>query len=631
MGFYGNITSTNKTQFTFDKIYPNRKTMDKALEIYATEGDTSAPGDGVFIGRFVLVDYEDGNLIPSTYYPIFKQTIEETNVFYADSSFETIMTTDLCKKNQVFQYQSGSTFELWRATGESATIKIDETEVQYATFVKIEQDEKGDPVEKYLFNYNEDMELYGAGRGYDGTVWQKVFAEGKEKYVMVAELNSVVPTFKVTADAPTMNPLPPHFDKQSNNVAYWLHVQPQWGMRVKQAEPLKDADQQVITDKDGNPIIYSDTEVTWVETPYDEVTNELKEPITTQVPGNIYFNKAGLSKEVRTYNQMDDVVSIAPTGTSGYLYPGHTAEPKEANDIQEISIILPSIGNAISDAWDVVYGVPKAADNKRNLDIDWDSLKGIRMVEEGGSGYRYNSTNANSLAGCINSVHDLMGMIIMEESVADAKDADTNSIYYNSSTKKFERKHTTYEYEIVHSVNNDNTFEEKPGANLLKWVPGKYYYKDSLKNYFVDSSDKPDKSRNYYNPDFKDQVVTPKYLPETWWTKSGSDYLKDRAGEERETIYYNIESAQITAYWYRPGEYFYKTKTEDLHYLVASESTLNTGYIYYRLKKGSTPGNYYKISELENQTITYEEEPGKYVTITTKVIPSDATFEKITL
>ena len=92
---------------------------------------------------------------------------------------------------------------------------------------EIEQDEKGDPVEKYLFNYNEDMELYGAGRGYDGTVWQKVFAEGKEKYVMVAELNSVVPTFKVTADAPTMNPLPPHFDKQSNNVAYWLHVQPQ--------------------------------------------------------------------------------------------------------------------------------------------------------------------------------------------------------------------------------------------------------------------------------------------------------------------------------------------------------------------------------------------------------------------
>ena len=51
MGFYGNITSTNKTQFTFDKIYPNRKTMDRALEIHATEGDTSAPGDGVFIGR----------------------------------------------------------------------------------------------------------------------------------------------------------------------------------------------------------------------------------------------------------------------------------------------------------------------------------------------------------------------------------------------------------------------------------------------------------------------------------------------------------------------------------------------------------------------------------------------------
>ena len=76
-------------------------------------------------------------------------------------------------------------------------------------------------------------------------VWQKVFTEGKEKYVMVAELNSVVPTFsRGYSDAPLWRQFQPHFDKQSNNVAYWLHWQPQWGMRVKQeVKIVKDKDE----------------------------------------------------------------------------------------------------------------------------------------------------------------------------------------------------------------------------------------------------------------------------------------------------------------------------------------------------------------------------------------------------
>ena len=31
MGFYGKVTNTSKTQFTFDKIYSNRKEMDDAI------------------------------------------------------------------------------------------------------------------------------------------------------------------------------------------------------------------------------------------------------------------------------------------------------------------------------------------------------------------------------------------------------------------------------------------------------------------------------------------------------------------------------------------------------------------------------------------------------------------------
>lgn len=46
MAFYGRVTNESKTSMTFDRVYPNRATM-----------DASAKNDGVFSGRFVLVEY----------------------------------------------------------------------------------------------------------------------------------------------------------------------------------------------------------------------------------------------------------------------------------------------------------------------------------------------------------------------------------------------------------------------------------------------------------------------------------------------------------------------------------------------------------------------------------------------
>jgi hypothetical protein len=44
------------------------------------------------------------------------------------------------------------------------------------------------------------------------------------EYVRIADLNSVVPTFDLETDAPTMKPLVPHFDADSTNVYYKLHT-----------------------------------------------------------------------------------------------------------------------------------------------------------------------------------------------------------------------------------------------------------------------------------------------------------------------------------------------------------------------------------------------------------------------
>jgi hypothetical protein len=47
MGFYGNITNTSRTTFQFDRIYSSRWTMDQ-----------NAGQDGVYAGRYVLVEYD---------------------------------------------------------------------------------------------------------------------------------------------------------------------------------------------------------------------------------------------------------------------------------------------------------------------------------------------------------------------------------------------------------------------------------------------------------------------------------------------------------------------------------------------------------------------------------------------
>ena len=95
MGFYGKITNTSKTQFTFDKIYSNRVEMDTAIS-----GDNN---DGVAVGRYVLVDYDQASETRYDLINAFLPTAEEIKInpklaqdslgaprlnFYRDSTYQ---------------------------------------------------------------------------------------------------------------------------------------------------------------------------------------------------------------------------------------------------------------------------------------------------------------------------------------------------------------------------------------------------------------------------------------------------------------------------------------------------------------------------------------------------------------
>ena len=75
MGFYGNIRNTTSNSFKFDRIYSNRVLMEQ-----------NADKDGVFGGRYVLVEYDQkldenpvyGNQI------IYKVIINNVTKYYAE-------------------------------------------------------------------------------------------------------------------------------------------------------------------------------------------------------------------------------------------------------------------------------------------------------------------------------------------------------------------------------------------------------------------------------------------------------------------------------------------------------------------------------------------------------------------
>ena len=225
MGFYGNITNSARTQFQFDRVYHSRAEMDR-----------NASTDNVYTGRYVLVNYDDNQSL-DTYLQAFKRiesvvdatTHEVTQVvklsptlsdnnrlrfLFVETEAEA-QDTDTVYRGQLIIVPadgyhnvadpSASKHEWWVVSGYEANvvqINNEPTIIKYATFTPFD-----DPYSTY---YNEDAETYGTSRGYDSTVWQKTYQNGVDKYVMVAELNSVVPTFDINADAPTITPLAPH-------------------------------------------------------------------------------------------------------------------------------------------------------------------------------------------------------------------------------------------------------------------------------------------------------------------------------------------------------------------------------------------------------------------------------------
>lgn len=414
MGFYGNISNVNKTNMTFDKVYSNRKAMDESCAL-----------DGIYTGRYVLVEYEqyypldtftkiyklsgspEGEF--STTYTQYNQLTIEENVVYRCVILTNWLNEGVNEDDLLLQYYSNI---FYRGTLEDGKL--------YLKNITSETSERN-----YATNFNIDRDEYDTSRGYDSTVWMKQYdTNGIPKYVNIAELNSVVPTFDVSVDAPTMIPNSPHFDEDSTNIYYNLHVQPQWGFRIKEQSYTK-----------------SDA----LTTHYYLDDNGNKKSKT--VNADIYFNAAGFDPSAPKKVNGDNYIRITAEGQSGQKYNTHIKgqAPTKQNDTQELSIQLPAIGDMMSDAWDIIHGPARDDSPINSLQGRLDFFKEIEQNEipvQSPSNYLVGSTivndnwvnatinipNTSNLPDTDENKYHVKGIALTHKTVDGFKDIQNNTM-----------------------------------------------------------------------------------------------------------------------------------------------------------------------------------------------------------
>lgn len=417
MGFYGNITNTSKTTFSFDLIYDTRTKMDE-----------NANTDGVFLGRYVLVDYDEEPI--KAYYNPDKDRFYNT----ANFSLSSMITP---REGVIYQ-------DIHNAMSPVSFYKWDESNKRHVLC------NSNTP---YQQRFSDDVKNYG--RGYDSTAWVKRYdtATDSYKYVMIAELNAVIPTLHMVVDSPTAVPTTPYFDRDTTNIDYYLHMQSDYGMQIKE---------QINKD-------YSDETVQRVPVFWEVDETGYQYPskgTPTDVAADIYYNKAGFRHDIRTlmeedgHNQDTINYSMAQSGRKygadadlGVYKNGVTAD-----DVYEWYIRLPSIGNSICRMWDKVY------DNRDNG--QYRALNKAQQRSDKDSNLV--SYNKETLIGMMNTVQDLLGYTLRPVSEAPKTiNGDTYIQSYNLTYDKVSGDPQTIHYDARNALYYDTNAEG---------VVNKYYY-----------------------------------------------------------------------------------------------------------------------------------------------------------
>ena len=490
MGFYGNIVNSNKASFTFDKVYPSRKSMDDALNGPTGPGSNN---DGIFLGRYVLVEYDEA--------PI--KVYMNGGKGYADAHY-----THAVEGKFGFLYQDV-------ITGNFYEVKDGRWIIYTGT-------------EPYAFNYRIDVENYG--RNYDSTAWMKRYDVDTNtySYVMVAELNTVIPQFHVVVDPPAQNADTPYFDKESTNLDYYLHLKGDYQHKIRKATKKTESDEEVTQEVD------KWTYKTITDGGVKKVISETYEAVPETIDADIYYNNAGFDHATRTYSEVPDKIGYELTSGGRNYFNGIFDQRGKtgALDTKEWYFRLPAIGNAISKMWDKVYGYNGA--NKRYLN------KALMREDTPEHLVNYDPT---TLIGMINTCQDWLGYHFIEYNLApgatitNAASTITKSLTQENGISAYTVTYKTLEcifwkdaedgHRQYYQYAYNPTYSAFTGTSLDANTT--YYYKDSDGVYHLANQ------ANYQALTADGGPINPLY--NIYYTRTDRWSLEPLALEQEDTIY----------------------------------------------------------------------------------------------
>lgn len=641
MSFYGNIGDTSQISFQFDKIFSNRKEMDLAC---------ANGTDGVYQGRFVLVKYDNAqpyftgdilygfvnnsiavstngtipmfldahyqqpyiytdyqkvsNPIADDYRNYYEKIIINGTTFYMSLTGSEQVTQDkdlyqkintsmnavgintiIYKKDITTQSFDG---KFYICVGPSSVAdQHDANNNKYAAWKLISNYKD---YGNYLSNFQIDANFYGKDffdyRGYDATVWEKIYKEGIGKYIQIARLNSSIPAIDIINDQPTTLPSSVYIDAKSAPDFYQVHVPNNWGFRFKESTE-EDPPSELLVEQE------------YITYERENASSAEQEAIVKRpIAADVYFNIKGDShQQYKTYDSnTPNEIKITPTGKSGKKY-----DEEIKTDTYELSVHLPMVGNMISDGYDLIYGENEINEQTgkilRPRDINWYDGDAGNVKVNGDSSLGGKTYNLNTLAGTLNTMHARLGQnIIVLPNRPDASSLQylsTDYIYYIQNEDKYYRLGTDYVYTTLVSSDYNYNLANVSEENYLSDT----YYTDSNGNNISTSGFNSQTS--YYKKSIKKDMyedITDSlmgYEQSRYFLKRGVDYFKDNASlpSYPDQQYYDITSARIlrssfsgqyfkNTYWYKDENDNYLLDTNDKPALNRDYFLLNLGQLY---------------------------------------------------
>lgn len=665
MGFYGNIADTTRIHFQFDKIFSSRAAMDRAVQdgtddvfsgrFVLVQYDPHGEYTGMELatgfkqrevsGKYVF-SLDAAGTVPYGYTGPMTQVdspvIADWDKYYIQYTNTTLNSTYYYKLQSRNQFKSTETYwtytyntqlnkvflgqvirsrdfdtgsikeEYWKCTGQTSSISSLGTHVALFSLLS-----SSVSMSTYLTNYQEDKDTYGISigssddafdiRGYDGTVWQKVYSGGQGQFVLIARLTATFPKVTLSADVPSTFPsIPRIIDYDGTQMQ--LSVPTHWGFRVREVGDLENSDQDIVQsykvyDGEGR---YQRTE-------------------SRQIRADIYFNKKAQQKLYDYYEDNGvNEIQITPDGESGAVYTdpsGGSTLP----DTYQLSVHLPMIGNVVAEGYNLIYGKTNITNTDgafmRPTDIAWysgDTSEIVKQQGDGGQGGK--SHDLDTLAGTLNTFHDRLGQIIVPIAtpISDVQANSLNDQYIyalpnvDGTSYTYYRIGVDYDYELV----PNNKISYIPATITADtYEPDTYYTKSGSSYNVATSSDFSTYSgQQLYKKSIENitytRIVLIQYNENTYFYKdTNNNYIKDSHANTptyKNRPYYNITSANERVFHfdceYAANEYYKTDPDYPTHYIKASETIPDPTVTYYDID----------ITSISNNSAQILFQPNKY-------------------